>query len=512
METELKMLVNPENAKALRQHPLLKKYALEQPHEQTLSGIYFDTPSYDLRHADAGLRVRQVDNDWVQTLKAGGQAAGGLHERQEWESKVNGPIPDLAALEQLIDPKSAYAKLIKKVSEPNRLLPTFTTKVKRTLWELRLPDGDEVECVIDQGSIEHGANKSLISELELELKSGNPKHLFDFALQLQRDVPMQIGNLSKADRGYALLAPPDIAAVKAAPLQLSPSMSVEEAFKAIINNCLSQIQANETGVTTQHDVESVHQMRVGLRRLRSALGMFKKVIVCPDELQDRLRWLGTELGAARDWDVLTEATLPTLQRKIAGKVSLKPISEATREVARKNHDTAAAAVLSPQYTELILMFYGWMQGDEWRASLTSAQRRTLSKPVSRFSDKTLLHDQERLLRRGIHLKGADPETRHQVRIAAKKTRYATEFFASLYPAKRVRPYVKALSGLQDELGWLNDAAVASKLLEELETAQPDLRGNIGFVRGYLACSTESDDVELCRLWTVFKPMPLPCKK
>ena len=81
METELKLLVSPSDAEALRQHPLLKKYASDPPHEQTLSGIYFDTPNYDLRRADAGLRVRQVGKDWVQTLKVGGQAVGGLHRR-----------------------------------------------------------------------------------------------------------------------------------------------------------------------------------------------------------------------------------------------------------------------------------------------------------------------------------------------------------------------------------------------------------------------------------------------
>ena len=146
METELKLLIEPSDAEALRKHPLFRKYAADPPHEQTLTGIYFDTPNYDLRRADAGLRVRQVGSDWVQTLKVGGQAVGGLHQRQEWESKVAGPAPDLDALRELVGTKSDYAKLIHKLGKLDLLHRTFATQVKRTVWELTLPEGDEVEC------------------------------------------------------------------------------------------------------------------------------------------------------------------------------------------------------------------------------------------------------------------------------------------------------------------------------------------------------------------------------
>jgi triphosphatase len=99
-----------------------------------------------------------------------------------------------------------------------------------------------------------------------------------------------------------------------------------------------------------------------------------------------------------------------------------------------------------------------------------------------------------------------------VRIAAKKVRYATEFFQSLYPAKRVQPFVKALTTLQDRLGWLNDAAVATGLLQHLAQIQPDLAHTAGFVRGYLAGRTERDVRKLGKLWQQFTPMKLPFRK
>lgn len=512
METELKLLLEPSDVETLRKHPLFKKHAADPPHEETLTGIYFDTPNYDLRRADAGLRVRQVGKDWVQTLKIGGQAIGGLHQRHEWETKVDGPTPDLAALRKLVDPKSNYARLIRKLSKSDPLHQTFATQVRRTVWELRLPDGDEIECVIDEGSIEYGSSKTLIGELELELKSGKPERLFDLALQLQQDVPFHIGNLSKADRGYGLMVPHELSAVKASPIRLGRKMTVEAAFRLIVENCLAQIQANEPGVVRERDIESVHQMRVGLRRLRSALNMFKTVIACPDEIQAELKWLGTELGAARDWDVLTGSTLSRVGKEIADRSTLAPVRKAAQERAAASHEKAAAVVLSTRYTRLILVFYSWVQRAGWRQSLTAAQNRRLMRPICRFADKTLVHDQERLRKQGRRLQGASPETRHKVRIAAKKTRYATEFFQSIYPSERVRPYVRALSRLQDELGLMNDASVATTLLQDLEAARPDVSSKASFIRGYLASQVQGDAIAIDRLWKKFEPIPLPCRK
>ena len=143
----------------------------------------------------------------MQTLKGGGSINGGLHSRHEWELQVSGPAPDLEGLREMLGHKSAWDRLLRAPKIDERLCPIFTTHVIRKVWDLRLPHGDKVECVLDLGYIECNNLKVPISEIELELKSGNPLHLFDFALALLQDIPMQIGNFSKADRGYALYAP-----------------------------------------------------------------------------------------------------------------------------------------------------------------------------------------------------------------------------------------------------------------------------------------------------------------
>lgn len=509
MEVELKLLVTAAGAAALRAHPLLQQYAHAKPREQTLSGTYFDTPQLDIRRCDAGLRVRRVDDDWVQTLKAGGSVDGGLHSRNEWESPVTGPAPDLAVLRGLVGHKTAWSNLLRSTALDHHLTPVFTTEVRRTVWNLLLPQGDEVECVLDLGQLVRGAQRVPISEIELELKHGDPAHLFDFALALSQAIPMRIGNLSKSDRGYALFAPQAPAAVKATRLKLSKRMNVEQAFQAIVANCMAQIQANEIGVVQAHDVESLHQMRVGLRRLRSALGLFKDFLILPPQLQQEIDWFNTALGAPRDWDVLAGSTLPAIAGRLPEDARVAAVSLCAVDRAHALHGVVAGAVESPRYTRLILAFTRWTQSCAWRETMTKRQQKLLRQDFPGVAQQMLIEGRERLEKRGSRLQDASTTDRHRTRIAAKKVRYATEFFRSLYPKKIVQSYLKGLSGLQDALGCINDRSVADRLLLELSQTQPDLAGSTAFIRGYLCADGLRDTGKVVGRWERFARLAAP---
>src|SRR3954452_14200531 len=110
MEVELKLSIEPRHLDALRQLDLLREYASAPPRTLQMADIYFDTPDLAIRNSNAGLRVREADGTWIQTLKGGGSVASGLHRRYEWESGVAGPQPELDALRKLVDPHSAWAK------------------------------------------------------------------------------------------------------------------------------------------------------------------------------------------------------------------------------------------------------------------------------------------------------------------------------------------------------------------------------------------------------------------
>lgn len=298
-------------------------------------------------------------------------------------------------------------------------------------------------------------------------------------------------------------------AVKAHALTLSARMNVEKAFQAIMRNCLDQIEANETGVIKYHDVESLHQMRVGLRRLRSALGMFDDVLSLPVALRLELDWLVAQLGPARDWDVLAGSTLPRITGTVDALAPLVPLQLAAADKANALHAVAGAAVGSERYQDLIGHLERWLDERGWRTMQVPADRVRLKMRVADFAKGILEKDQRRLLKRGRKLKGANPEARHRVRIAAKKTRYAAEFFASLYPQKTVRPYVRALASLQDELGLMNDASVAGGLLAQLSGADAGLEEGTAFVRGYLAARTAQADGRLRSLWKKFVTVNSP---
>lgn len=513
MEIELKLSLAPQDASRLRAHPLLAQCA-QGPLVLQMHDIYVDTPDLQLCRHQAGLRVRQVDGRWVQTLKAGGTVSGGLHSRHEWEGEVPGPRPDLAALDAAIGRKQPIRALLRQDAVRDALQPVFTTRIERTVWQLRTPQGDEIECVLDQGVIESGADGAArnvaVSEIELELKQGQAASLFDVALALLPDVPLQLGHMSKAERGYRLVAQQPLRAVKAQPLALDAAMSVEQAFLAIAGNCLEQVSGNQDGVAAGADVESVHQMRVGLRRLRSALGMFKSLLVLPDALKGELDWLGGALGEARDWDVLAGNTLAQLDGEAATDAAA--LAAAAHAQARLKHVEAAQAVTSARCTACMLGLQRWLQARAWRDSCSVRQVRRLDAPVSPFAQSTVHKDLRRLLKRGKDLPQLAPPARHRVRITAKKARYATEFFASLYDAGQVRHYVKRLSVLQDELGWRNDIEVADRLLRALAEMQPDLLPQAAYVRGFLAAQLQGGAGKvLARSWRRFAAAPLPSK-
>lgn len=307
----------------------------------------------------------------------------------------------------------------------------------------------------------------------------------------------------------AISFPTSPKAVKAAPLKLSKRMNVEQAFEAVARSCIEQIEANQAGVALFHDAESLHQMRVGLRRLDAALALFGDVVCVPADIARDAKWLRDQLGPARDWDVLAESTLPRVSSAMPGQDALAPVQKALQEKLTELHQQASAAVSSERFGRLISELDQWIGQRGWRESLTGKARMRLKMHATGFAAMVLDKENARLLKRGSKLDEATTRERHRVRIAAKRTRYAAEFFRSLYPRKRVRRYVQALSTLQDQLGWLNDADVAGRLLGELGDENDDLREGAALVRGYLASESGAGNPRVRKLWKKMSPLHPP---
>lgn len=299
-------------------------------------------------------------------------------------------------------------------------------------------------------------------------------------------------------------------AVKAKPAKISRRLTVEQAFHEIAANCLGQIQANRSGMCERRDPESLHQMRVGLRRLDSALDMFSDFFRLPENLQTELDWLSKHLAAARDWDVLQKSTLRRLADVIGEKERcLSEIEAATAEEFNKKYNAAVKAVDSKRYQQLMQKLNDCLQNRDGRMSFTTRKGKQSVARIPGFAHVLLSRAQYRLLKLGEKLHDAPPKERHKVRIAAKKARYAAEFFDALMAKKTAKRYVKSLASLQDRLGHLNDLSVAGSLLTELASRRPDIAESIHFLRGYLAAYTESEARKIKTAWKTFKKSNLP---
>jgi len=292
-------------------------------------------------------------------------------------------------------------------------------------------------------------------------------------------VPLAVETSSKAERGYALRQPRGADPVRADDADLPGKCAAREAFAAIIRSCLAQIEGNAEGVIASDDPEWIHQMRIGVRRLRACLSLARRGIATEriEPLRVELHWLAHALGPARDLDVFVSSTLPAFREAVArgtGSTALAPTlaklasrAAARRREARKH---AHAAVTSSRFLRLVLATASLAASLEVNVP-ARAHEGLLAQPARDVARPLLKRRHQALVALSADLAHAPPEARHAARLAAKKLRYAAEFFASLFSRKRTRAYRRALAALQEELGAWNDAAVAARIAAELTDAR-----------------------------------------
>ncbi len=467
-EIELKLQVRVEDLPRLRDSPLLSAPGTAVEVTRTLDSVYFDTTDRRLQRQNTTLRVRKQGRRYVQTIKSAGRGRGGAFHRDEWESPLASAVPDLAG----VSAEAANGHLGRlKTSE---LRPVFASHIKRTIRRIGNgadSTGAAIEIAFDEGEIRTPDGAALpVSEVELELKRGEPRALYDLALALSEIAPLRIESRSKAERGYALVDDEGKMPVHAAPIELTPDMTVECALGIIIRRCLDHLASNDALVLQGQDAVALHQMRVALRRMRSALQMFRPLLPVHQYgfFVAEVKWLAGTLGAAREWDVFLGELVKPVRSFFDQDASIAALERAAREQRTLAYARASEAIASARYTTLLLKIGGWLEGKEWRQQPISERSATLFSPVIELADRLLAKRRKRALERGEHFSRQSAERRHELRIALKKLRYATEFFRSLYDRKSVQSYLHRLTDLQSGLGHLNDVASATALITQLK--------------------------------------------
>ena len=488
-EVELKLELPPEAHAAFRR---LAPLAGGKPRNAKLHALYFDTPDFELRRREMALRLRRSGRRWVQTLKAGRSGAGGLHARDEWEFERPDPSLDLTLL--------AGTPIDEAPDAAERLDEIFQVNVRRTTWELEVSPGNRVEVALDRGEVTRLGESDAVSEVEIESLAGDPLAVFDLAEQLLDSSPLRPSAVTKAQRGYRLARGEAAAPVKARAVALDGAGSPEAAARAILAAALEQLQSNEAGVLGDPDPEYLHQFRVALRRMRSALRVFRPALEpgFVAHAREELRWIARETGAARDWDVLATATLPAILHawgEAPATRSVRARVAARRKAAR---ETLRAALRTPRYARLVLHLA--------RGLATPApQPAEPPEPLAAFAARVLAKRHKRLVAGAQRLSALTPTERHELRLEAKRLRYALEGFESLLKRRRFDAYRALLAEIQDDLGRANDAAVAERLLGELKLP---VRFS-DFARGWLASETHSSVAALGRHGEVLAEARVP---
>jgi triphosphatase len=498
-EIELKLLAPLETLEKLREVPFIVQHARNRGAFRRLETVYYDTPERLLFQHGMSLRVRRNGKHFVQTLKLLPNMGQPLARRQ-WEAPVDGVTPDLGRLpsDEVGDPVMTMTN--------DALVPVFATKVRRHTRQLDLPDAS-VEIVFDEGTIEAGARQEVLSEIELELKSGNAGVLFDLGTQLLDAAPLQVGTRSKAERGYALAFDVAQPAAKAEPFGITAEHAVDDVIALLVGCCWHHLLKNHPVAEEGSDPEGVHQMRVALRRLRTICALFQRDIPSPsfEMVNSEARWLMQQLGPARDWDVFAETTVTRLVTA-APDVDLGGLREAVEQQRKSRYGALQTVLAGPRCNRFLLSLGHLVERRGWRNEIDSEALAVLSQPMPTLAGKILTRWHRKALKRGAHFGQLNTDAQHDLRIDLKKLRYAAEFLLPLHaPAKR---YVARLARLQASLGRARDIASTRILLDAIrQDDRPALHLAIGAVTGWQARDQIAVAKTMRKRWRRFKATP-----
>jgi inorganic triphosphatase YgiF len=462
-EIELKFEIEPSILRFLRKIPSIR--ALNKaPKLTTETSVYFDTDKHKLHRRGLLLRVRRIGRRHIQTIKTTNNSIP--IERNEWESEISGVKPDLRVIAD-----TPLSKLLTKRMR-RRLKPIFETRIHRTAYSLNSKK-HTIELTFDRGRLDTGDRSIPICELELELKRGSKDELFEIAKSLTRALPARISLKSKAERGYELIAGSKDLPVKNISVDLPTGCNARAGFSVIGLGCLKQILDNVPALT-KGDPEGVHQMRVGVRRLRAAMSLFRDLVhdAQAANVKTELKWLARELAPAREFEVLSQRVMvPLKERSGISRHELRLFSAA---LARKR-DAALAqakdAVESTRFGKLAFDVASWIEHGDWRKPEDDLTRARGEQAIKRFAADQMRRRHRQVCKRGKRLAQISPQDRHNLRIRVKKLRYGAEFFGQLFQSKKAmrrnNEFASALKQLQKGLGDLNDIAVDERLIASL---------------------------------------------
>lgn len=484
VEVEVKLGADPAALAAVYASPV---FTSEASRPKKLRSVYFDTPAFGLQHAGIVLRVRSgAGGRFTMAMKFDVTEGSALFHRHEIEVEAGGAEPDIA----LFGKKTS--RRLKRLIQGLPLEQKFETQVTRRT-RTAVSGASLIEVAFDEGVIAlPDGRKKALCELELELKSGSSTDLFALARRLAAEHGLRLDVTSKSEKGFALLRAEAASPVKAQATSVREGTVVQD----ILSGTLTHFAGNWEALREGDDAESIHQLRVALRRMRTAFRMLGHVMPSGDitALRDDAGRIGAAFGRARDLDALIGLLSGEALRAACG-AGLDPLVAEARRQRAKAFAAARAYIDSQEVTDFVL-----------RAESFAAENPVLPLPAEQAAAGMLEWLHRRVLKRGRKLATQTDQERHRLRIALKDLRYGIDMLSGLFKhGGRSERMARAAAALQDFLGAHNDAVTVAALAREL--AAPlgaDGAAAAGFAAGWLARDAREGASRLKDAWKGFR--------
>ncbi len=511
-ELELKLLIDEAAAREIWNRALQVHLASVRPRARKIKSTYVDTPDHSLHRKGISLRLRRDGRRWLQTVKAGASLNGGISKVTEFETTAPDGRLEVAAISD--------EKLRNKVGRLVRgapLIPVCETLVKRAEGEVRSESGTRALLAVDVVEIRADEQSGKLFELELEYQEGAPGGLFDIARILLPDGGVTFSRMSKAERGYLLAetgkVEPAPAPRTARTVSIARSGSAGRAAQKVLRECAGQI-ADNINATLQLPVsEGPHQLRIGLRRLRSALQVFRKAIACPAAtyLGQEAKWLGQEVGKLRDLDVMLHDLVLPAAKACPFEPGFASLGGLLEDQAGRAREDLRETLRSNRVQVFLFNLMRFTETRGWRVRDKKNRSSRLAIPVGKLAAKALNKRWAKVRKRARNIQELSVEERHELRKELKSLRYAVEFMGPLYPVGKQKPFLKRLKKLQVLFGDLNDTAMVKSKLPEgtvAGTDTMDIQRAIGWILGASSTKAELGWTHAQDLWRSLNKTPV----
>jgi inorganic triphosphatase YgiF len=463
--------------------------------------VYYDTAQGTLLQNGISLRLRKVGRGrGVMTFKAPALQSTSSFLRREIEIPAGPNGFDLAGFDVEIQ------NLIKKVTRNAPLIERYATDFRRKTIEVNT-GRSTIEIALDSGTFLAGDKTRPLHEVEIELKSGDSADAIGWAKNIALEGKLRLETVSKAER-CALLAGLPIPTHHGKRAEISRGTPLDKAIAMILSDCLQHYLDYIHPFRNEQSPHSVHQMRVGLRRLRAALKMFSKSF--PEAgfrlFADQARVLATGLGDARDCDAFRQLAFGEALAHTNRPSDAEVMQNGLEQLRIESYAKAAALIESEQNLTFILDLEAFILQRAWRANGTDAHFAGLAQHTENYARDTLDLLMLRARKRGKDLLQRSDEERHEFRISLKNLRYNAALFGPLFGSGKTRKsWMSDLADLQEILGLQNDLANAAIMIDRIKPyAARDFSRSAGFVIGWHACNSNSADRRLEKVWKQFR--------